>query len=121
MRARGGSRLALRSGGSRDRSRKWGQRQFSSMIVAIQRSSSKIVSDPFHPPRKRFGQHFLVDRRYVERILDALDPRPDDRIVEIGPGLGALTRPMLDRVSRLTVIEIDRDLAARLAAEFPPE
>src|SRR5438876_2257666 len=72
-----------------------------------------------HFPRRRFGQHFLVDRRYIERILDGVNARREDRIVEIGPGLGALTQPMLDRVERLTVIEIDRDLAARLAAEHP--
>jgi len=72
-----------------------------------------------HFPRRRFGQHFLVDRRYIERILDAVNASREDRIVEIGPGLGALTQPMLDRVERLTVIEIDRDLAARLAAEHP--
>jgi 16S rRNA (adenine1518-N6/adenine1519-N6)-dimethyltransferase len=70
-----------------------------------------------HVARKRFGQHFLVDRRAIERILAALDPRPDDNIVEIGPGLGALTRPLLERVRHLTVIEIDRDLAAKLTAE----
>ena len=74
-----------------------------------------------HPPRKRFGQNFLVDRHYVDRIIAAVDPAPDDNVVEIGPGLGALTRPLLDRVERLTVIEIDRDLAARLSAEFTPD
>ncbi len=72
-------------------------------------------------PRKRFGQNFLVDRHTIERIVAALDPQPDDNIVEIGPGLGALTRPLLERVKRLTVIEIDRDLAARLVAEYPAE
>jgi 16S rRNA (adenine1518-N6/adenine1519-N6)-dimethyltransferase len=50
-----------------------------------------------------------------------VDPQRDDNVVEIGPGLGALTRPLLERVNRLTVIEIDRDLAARMAAEFPPD
>jgi 16S rRNA (adenine1518-N6/adenine1519-N6)-dimethyltransferase len=74
-----------------------------------------------HVPRKRFGQHFLVDRRTLERIVAALDPQPGDNIVEIGPGLGALTGPLLERVKHLTVIEIDRDLAARLASEHPPE
>ena len=54
-------------------------------------------------------------------MLAALDPRPDDKVVEIGPGLGALTRPLLGRLRHLTVIEIDRDLAARLAAEHAPE
>ena len=74
-----------------------------------------------HAPRKRFGQNFLVDRHYVERIIAAVDPAPGDNVVEIGPGLGALTRPLLDRVERLAVIEIDRDLAARLSAEFTPD
>jgi 16S rRNA (adenine1518-N6/adenine1519-N6)-dimethyltransferase len=72
-----------------------------------------------HFPRRRFGQHFLVDRHYIERILDAVNATREDRVVEIGPGLGALTQPMLDRVERLTVIEIDRDLAAKLAADYP--
>jgi 16S rRNA (adenine1518-N6/adenine1519-N6)-dimethyltransferase len=71
--------------------------------------------------RKRFGQNFLVDRHYIDRIVAAVDPQRDDNIVEIGPGLGALTRPLLERVWRLTVIEIDRDLAARIAAEYSPD
>jgi 16S rRNA (adenine1518-N6/adenine1519-N6)-dimethyltransferase len=79
------------------------------------------VTTASHPPRKRFGQNFLVDRHYIDRIIAAVDPAPDDNVVEIGPGLGALTRPLLERVKRLTVIEIDRDLAARLSAEFTPD
>ena len=71
-----------------------------------------------HAARKRFGQNFLVDRHYIDRIVAAVNPQPDDNIVEIGPGLGALTRPLLERVRRLTVIEIDRDLAARIAGEL---
>jgi 16S rRNA (adenine1518-N6/adenine1519-N6)-dimethyltransferase len=74
-----------------------------------------------HIVRKRFGQNFLVDRHYIDRIVAAIDPQPDDNLVEIGPGLGALTRPLLERVRRLTVIEIDRDLAARIASEFSPD
>jgi 16S rRNA (adenine1518-N6/adenine1519-N6)-dimethyltransferase len=74
-----------------------------------------------HAPRKRFGQNFLVDRHYIDRIVAAVDPAPADNVVEIGPGLGALTRPLLERLAKLTVIEIDRDLAARLSAEFTPE
>jgi 16S rRNA (adenine1518-N6/adenine1519-N6)-dimethyltransferase len=74
-----------------------------------------------HVARKRFGQNFLVDRHYIERIVAAVDPQPDDNVVEIGPGLGALTGPLLERVKRLTVIEIDRDLASRLASEYPAE
>jgi len=64
--------------------------------------------------RKRFGQHFLVDAAVIEHIVDAIDPRRGDALVEIGPGRGALTLPLLERAGALTVVEIDRDLAARL-------
>jgi 16S rRNA (adenine1518-N6/adenine1519-N6)-dimethyltransferase len=74
-----------------------------------------------HVPRKRFGQHFLVDRAVVERIIAALDPRPADHVVEIGPGLGALTGPLLARLDHLHVVEIDRDLCARLRGLHPAE
>ena len=67
-----------------------------------------------HQPRKRFGQHFLVDTGVLDDIVDAIDPRPGQALIEIGPGLGALTRPLLERCERLTVIELDRDLAAWL-------
>ena len=66
--------------------------------------------------RKRFGQHFLHDRDVIERILQAIDPRPGQPICEIGPGRGALTLPLLQRCGRLTAIELDRDLIPRLAA-----
>jgi 16S rRNA (adenine1518-N6/adenine1519-N6)-dimethyltransferase len=66
-----------------------------------------------HRPRKRFGQHFLVDSGVIDAIVRAIDPRVDDALVEIGPGLGALTTPLAKRCSRLTVIELDRDLASR--------
>ncbi|MFY8084513.1 MAG: 16S rRNA (adenine(1518)-N(6)/adenine(1519)-N(6))-dimethyltransferase RsmA [Rubrivivax sp.] len=69
-----------------------------------------------HVARKRFGQHFLTDVGLIEAIADAIDPRPGQALVEIGPGLGALTRPVLQRCGRLTVIELDRDLAAGLRA-----
>lgn len=62
-------------------------------------------------PRKRFGQHFLTDSSVIERIITAVSPRPDDHVVEIGPGRGALTDPLLASGCRLTVVEIDRDLA----------
>ncbi len=67
--------------------------------------------------RKRFGQHFLHDARVLTRIVEAIRPAPGDFIVEIGPGSGALTRPLLERVPHLHVIEIDRDLAAALQDE----
>jgi 16S rRNA (adenine1518-N6/adenine1519-N6)-dimethyltransferase len=67
-----------------------------------------------HPFRKRFGQHFLHDPRVRARIVDAVSPTPDDFVVEIGPGEGALTTPLLQRTGKLEVIELDRDLAARL-------
>ena len=67
-----------------------------------------------HTARKRFGQHFLVDDAVIDGIVRVIDPRPGQALVEIGPGLGALTRPLLERSQTLTVIELDRDLAARL-------
>lgn len=72
-----------------------------------------------HRPRKRFGQHFLHDPRVLARIVDAIAPAPGDFMVEIGPGEGALTRLLLGRVRELHVVELDRDLAARLRAESP--
>jgi 16S rRNA (adenine1518-N6/adenine1519-N6)-dimethyltransferase len=67
-------------------------------------------------PRKRFGQHFLHDPAVIARIIDAIRPLPGEPLVEIGPGTGALTLPLLQRGGRLTVIELDRDLAAGLSA-----
>jgi 16S rRNA (adenine1518-N6/adenine1519-N6)-dimethyltransferase len=67
-----------------------------------------------HTPRKRFGQHFLEDRDVAERIVAAVRPEPGDRLVEIGPGLGALTLPLLQRLEHLEVVEIDRDIARDL-------
>ena len=67
-----------------------------------------------HQPRKRFGQHFLTDPAIIDAIVRAIDPRPGQPMVEIGPGLAALTQPLVERLGRLTVIELDRDLAARL-------
>jgi 16S rRNA (adenine1518-N6/adenine1519-N6)-dimethyltransferase len=69
-----------------------------------------------HIPRKRFGQHFLADAGIIDAIVRAIDPRPGQAMVEIGPGLAALTQPLVERLGRLTVIELDRDLAARLRA-----
>jgi len=70
-----------------------------------------------HQARKRFGQHFLTDESVIDRIVDAIDPRPGQAVVEIGPGLGAMTRPLVERLDRLSVIELDRDLAQRLRRE----
>ena len=69
-----------------------------------------------HIARKRFGQHFLSDPAIVDAIVRAIDPRPGQPMVEIGPGLAALTQPLVERLGRLTVIELDRDLATRLRA-----
>ena len=73
-----------------------------------------------HRPRKRFGQHFLHDPGVLARLVDAIAPRAGESVVEIGPGEGALTAPLLARRARVEAIEIDRDLAAALAARFPP-
>ena len=74
-----------------------------------------------HVARKRFGQNFLVDRQVVADIVNAVAPRREACVVEIGPGLGALTEPLLQRVDRLHVVEIDRDIVARLERQHPPE
>ena len=67
-----------------------------------------------HVPRKRFGQHFLTDRGIIEDIVDAIAPVAGQSMVEIGPGLGAMTQPLVERLGHLTVIELDRDLAVLL-------
>jgi 16S rRNA (adenine1518-N6/adenine1519-N6)-dimethyltransferase len=74
-----------------------------------------------HIPRKRFGQHFLTDQGIIHAIVDAIGPKADEVLVEIGPGLGALTRPLLDRIPHLHVVELDRDIIARLKKTWPPE
>ena len=72
-----------------------------------------------HVPRKRFGQNFLTDEVAIAAIVAAIAPQPRDRVVEIGPGLGALTRPLAARLDHLQVIEIDRDIVAHLRAALP--
>ncbi len=67
-----------------------------------------------HLARKRFGQHFLSDSGIIDAIVQAINPQPGDPMVEIGPGLAALTQPLVERLGHLTVIELDRDLAKRL-------
>lgn len=74
-----------------------------------------------HVARKRFGQNFLVSPGVVAKIVEAIHPQAGDTLVEIGPGLGALTEPLLARLEHLHVVEIDRDLIARLRERFPPE
>jgi len=73
-----------------------------------------------HIARRRFGQNFLADGGIVGRIIAAIQPRPGDNVVEIGPGLGALTRPLLERLGHLHALEIDRDLIARLRESYDP-
>ncbi|MBE0614528.1 MAG: 16S rRNA (adenine(1518)-N(6)/adenine(1519)-N(6))-dimethyltransferase RsmA [Burkholderiales bacterium] len=73
-----------------------------------------------HNPRKRFGQHFLTDQTVIAEIVAAIRPRPDDVMVEIGPGLGALTTPLAAALRHLHVIEIDRDIVAHLRRSYAP-
>lgn len=75
--------------------------------------------DEGHQARKRFGQNFLHDQRVIEKIVRAVNPRRDDNLVEIGPGLAALTAPLIGEVDHLNVVELDRDLAAGLAQRVP--
>ncbi len=72
--------------------------------------------DSSHRAKKRFGQHFLHERGVIDKIVAAIAPQPGDRIVEIGPGLGALTIPLLERLGRLEVVEFDRDVIPELTA-----
>jgi len=74
------------------------------------------MAEPRHAAKKQLGQHFLHDAGIIDRIVRAVDPQPGERIVEIGPGQGALTLPLLHRHGALTVIELDRDLLAHLRA-----
>jgi 16S rRNA (adenine1518-N6/adenine1519-N6)-dimethyltransferase len=69
-----------------------------------------------HQARKRFGQHFLTDTFVIEQIVSAIAPTAGEQMVEIGPGLAALTQPLVERLGKLTVIELDRDLVSRLQA-----
>ena len=73
-----------------------------------------------HQARKRFGQNFLADTHYVRRIVDAVAAQPGDNLVEIGPGLAAITGGLIERAGHIAAIEIDRDLAVRLRTTFTP-
>ncbi len=72
-----------------------------------------------HRARKRFGQHFLHDAEIIDRLVRSVAPRDEDTLVEIGPGQGALTFPLLERVAHLDVVELDRDLIGRLRERAP--
>ena len=80
---------------------------------------SERLQKPFPRARKRFGQHFL-EPAWVTRLVNAVDPQPDDTFLEIGPGRGALTKVIAPRVKQVIAVEIDRDLAAALPALVPP-
>jgi 16S rRNA (adenine1518-N6/adenine1519-N6)-dimethyltransferase len=71
-----------------------------------------------HRARKRFGQNFLVDDQIIDRIIRSISPKPEDNLVEIGPGQGALTGPLLHQLNRLQAVELDRDLAKMLTSKF---
>ena len=79
------------------------------------------MNTPLPRAKKHLGQHFLVDQHYIARIVAAIRPEPDDLMVEIGPGPGALTKPLLDTLKHLHVVEFDRDMVARLQAELPAD
>ncbi len=72
-----------------------------------------------HIPRKRFGQHFLVDDGIIRAIINAIHPQPADLMVEIGPGLEAMTKPLMQHLDHLHVVEIDRDMVSRLQNNYP--
>jgi 16S rRNA (adenine1518-N6/adenine1519-N6)-dimethyltransferase len=74
-----------------------------------------------HQAKKRFGQNFLVDEKIISHIIAAIRPEPGDNMVEIGPGLGALTRPLLKVLDHLHVVEIDRDIITRLERDYPQD
>jgi len=74
-----------------------------------------------HQARKRFGQNFLVDERVIDQIVQCISPMGDQSLIEIGPGLGALTGALLARIPAMSAIELDRDLVARLRKTYPPE
>jgi 16S rRNA (adenine1518-N6/adenine1519-N6)-dimethyltransferase len=82
------------------------------------RTTNKCI---VHKAKKKFGQNFLVDEQIVADIITVIRPEPADNMVEIGPGLGALTRPLLKRLNHLHVVEIDRDIIARLESDYPQD
>ena len=77
-------------------------------------SSALFIASKMHYAKKRFGQNFLVDTSVINHIVDSIQPQSDDLMVEIGPGLGAMTKPLLSRLDQLNVIELDRDIIPKL-------
>jgi 16S rRNA (adenine1518-N6/adenine1519-N6)-dimethyltransferase len=71
-----------------------------------------------HVAKKRFGQNFLTDQSVIGSLIDAISPQPDDLMVEIGPGLGALTKPLMQKVKLLHVVELDRDICAFMVKDY---
>lgn len=74
-----------------------------------------------HIPKKRFGQNFLTDQSIIQALVSAITPKPDDLMVEIGPGLGALTQPLIKQLQHLHVVEIDRDIISWMQGFYPAE
>ena len=74
-----------------------------------------------HIARKRFGQNFLTDKFVLDAITEAIDPKPGEAMVEIGPGLAAMTALLIKRIDHMHVVELDRDLVTRLEKQFPRE
>lgn len=74
-----------------------------------------------HIPKKRFGQNFLTDQAIIGSLISAIDPKTDDLMVEIGPGLGAMTHPLLTRLDHLHVVELDRDIVGWMQSHYPAE
>ncbi len=74
-----------------------------------------------HIPKKRFGQNFLTDRAIINSLIEAINPQTNDLMVEIGPGLGAMTQPLLTRLKHLHVVELDRDIVSWMQSHYPAE
>ncbi|WVH09203.1 MAG: SSU rRNA (adenine(1518)-N(6)/adenine(1519)-N(6))-dimethyltransferase [Fluviibacter phosphoraccumulans EoVTN8] len=87
----------------------------------MNRPLNKLAQETGHKARKRFGQNFLIDQGIIHGIVDAVNPRSGEQVVEIGPGLGALTQPLLERAGHLHVVELDRDLITRLEKKYTRE
>jgi 16S rRNA (adenine1518-N6/adenine1519-N6)-dimethyltransferase len=72
-----------------------------------------------HIPKKRFGQNFLTDQAIIGSLINAIAPKADDVMVEIGPGLGAMTQPLLKKLNHLHVVELDRDIVTWMQGHYP--